>query len=202
MTYWELLGTQNSSFGCWDDVIQGTGRNLSSPHSSTACVSQGLQSTAASCYFRKQVSIILLILQFDCWHFQQSRGQILYNVFVVRTGRWLNTFTFSSVWTAPEVAVAFLTDDIPSFCLRQLPPSPDIRSSSASLFRDQIASFRTSPLPKGYQGAIGNGRIVLLTRVSLANYTFHLRITPRLSSRSDQLCVCSLRNHKQLEKTH
>lgn len=48
-------------------------------NSSTVCVSQDLQSAATSCYFRKQESIILLILQLDCWCFQQSRGQFLCN---------------------------------------------------------------------------------------------------------------------------
>lgn len=92
MTNQELLGTQNSSFGCWDDTIQGIGRNLSSPHSSPAHVSQGLQSTTTSCYFRKQASIILLILQLVCWHFWQNKGQILCNVSCGQNGKMTKHF--------------------------------------------------------------------------------------------------------------
>lgn len=92
MTNWELLRTQNSGFGCWDDVIQGIGRNLSSPRSSTACVAQGLRNTATSFYFRKQASIILLILQLDCWCFWQSRGQILCNVSCGQNGKMTKHF--------------------------------------------------------------------------------------------------------------
>lgn len=86
MTNWDLLGTQNSSFDCWDDVIQG------SPHSSVACVSQGLQSTATSSYFRKQASIILLVLQIDCWCFWQSKGQIFCNVSYGQNGKTTKHF--------------------------------------------------------------------------------------------------------------
>lgn len=116
-----------------DDVIRGTGRNLSSPHSLTACISPALQSTATACCFRKPAGIILLILQTDCWCFQQTEGQILCNALFDQKRNMTKYFSIFQFLDCPrEVTMTFLTDDFLSFCLQQFPPSPDILSSLIS----------------------------------------------------------------------